>query len=77
MNSLLSLGCVHHCSVTRIDRSWNAQQAEKALDKARKESLVRVIVTRTVKEIPEGELNREAKDWQRQAIAARQNKLIA
>jgi hypothetical protein len=57
-----------------------AQQSkvpQTAWEEAKKEGVVRVIVTLTVEEIPEGKLTREARDAQRQAIAAGQDRLIA
>ncbi len=50
---------------------------EKAWTATKSRGVVRVIVTLTVEEIPEGKLTREARDFQRQAIAAGQDALIA
>lgn len=62
---------------TEIGTAQQSKVPEKAWEKARKEGFVRVLVTLSVKEIPEGRLNREARDAQRRAIAAGQNALLA
>ena len=80
MKTLLPFGVCVIVVLLALVQGGSAQTTkvpQTAWEKAKKENVVRVIVTLTVEEIPEGKLTREARDSQRQAIAAGQDALIA